>query len=188
MAVAHAVFLHNHVPNLTTGLAPSDIFTKSCCEQRKFHDFHVWGCPSYVLDSKISGLMKLPCWTPCSLRCINLGLSTNYASTVPPLVLNHAEGYITAQILIVFDTSFATIATDVDAFPNFMSDKWYLMFGNSHYQYPFDEDNLATERDEFTIDDSGTIEHERGKTNRSTVSTANSPSQNSTLYHLLDTS
>ncbi len=55
MAVAHAVCLHNHVPNPTTGLAPSDVFTKSRWEQRKFHDVHVWGCPVYVLDSKISG-------------------------------------------------------------------------------------------------------------------------------------
>ena len=169
MAVAHAVFLHNHVPNPTTGLAPGDVFTKSRWEQRKFHDVHVWGCPVYVLDSKISGGMKLPRWTPRSVRCINVGLSSNHASTVP-LVLNPTSGYITAQFHIVFDDWFATIATDVDAFPNFMSDEWYRMFGDSHYQYPFDEDDLATERDE--TDDRGTIEHERGETNRSTVSTA----------------
>jgi hypothetical protein len=53
-----------------------------------------------------------------------------------------------------------------------MSDEWYRMFGDSHYQYPFDEDDLATERDENTIDDRGTIEHERGDTNHSTVATA----------------
>jgi hypothetical protein len=173
MAVAHAVFLHSHVPNSSTGLAPSDVFTKSRWEQRKFHhDVHVWGCPVYVLDSKISGGMKLPRWTPRSVRCINVGLSMNHASAVP-LVLNPASGYITAQFHIVFDDWFATIATDVGAFANFMSDEWYRMFGDSHYQYPFEKDDLATERDERTIDNRGTIEHERGdETNRSTVATA----------------
>ena len=170
MAVTHAVFLHNHVPNPTTGLAAGDVFTKSRWEQRKFHDVHVWGCPVYVLDSKVSGGMKLPRWSPRSVRCINVGFSTNHASTVP-LVLNPTTGYITAQFHIVFDDWFATIATDVDAFPDFMSDRWYRMFGDSHYQYPFDEDDLSTERDQL-CDDRGTIEHERGDTIRSTVATA----------------
>jgi hypothetical protein len=115
--------------------------------------------------------MKLPQWTPRSVRCINVGLSTNHASTVP-LVLNPASGYITAQFHIVFaDWFLATIATDIGAFPNFMPDEWYRMFGDSHYQYPFDEDDSATERDELTINNRGMIEHERGKTNRSTVAT-----------------
>jgi hypothetical protein len=50
MAVTHAVFLYNHVPDLVTGLCPSDVFTKSRREQRKNHDLHVWGCPVYVLE------------------------------------------------------------------------------------------------------------------------------------------
>jgi hypothetical protein len=29
MAVLHAVYLYNHMPNQTTGMSPSDIFTKS---------------------------------------------------------------------------------------------------------------------------------------------------------------
>ena len=166
MAVTHAVFLHNHVPNPNTGLAPSDIFTKSRWEQRKFHDVHVWGCPVYVLDSKISGGMKLPRWTPRSVRCVNVGLSANHASTVP-LVLNPTSGYITPQFHIVFDDWFATIATDVSSFPDFMSDRWYKMFGDSHYQYPFDEDDLDTERDRTEI-----INFERGETQRNTIATA----------------
>jgi hypothetical protein len=114
IAVAHPVFLHNHVPNPTTSLAPSNVFTKSRWDQRKFHDVHVWVCPVYVLDSKISGDIKLPRWTPGSVHCINVGISTNHASAVP-LVLNPASGYIKAKFHIVFDYCFATIATDVDA-------------------------------------------------------------------------
>ncbi len=54
MAVSHAIFLHNHVPDLSTGLCPSDVFTKSRWEQRKYHDLHVLGCPVYALEKTIS--------------------------------------------------------------------------------------------------------------------------------------
>ena len=50
LAVNHAVFLVNHVPDPRTGLSPSDIFTKTRWEQRKLLDLHVWGCPTSVLD------------------------------------------------------------------------------------------------------------------------------------------
>ncbi|KAI2496905.1 hypothetical protein MHU86_17598 [Fragilaria crotonensis] len=53
MAVSHAIFLHNHVPDLATGLCPSDVFTKSRWEQRKYHDLHVWGCPVYALEKPL---------------------------------------------------------------------------------------------------------------------------------------
>ena len=41
LAVSHAVFLHNHLPNPSTGIAPIDIFTKTRWEQKRFHDLHV---------------------------------------------------------------------------------------------------------------------------------------------------
>eukprot|EP00978_Attheya_sp_CCMP212_P028855 scaffold100723_cov29-Attheya_sp.AAC.4 len=64
MAVSHAVFLYNHVPNTVTGLSPSDLFTRTRWEQRKFHDLHVWGCPVYVLDKTLADGKKLPKWKP----------------------------------------------------------------------------------------------------------------------------
>jgi hypothetical protein len=60
MAVAHAVWLCNHVPNEATGLSAHDLFTKTRWEQSKFHDLHVWGCPVYVLEKTISDGRKLP--------------------------------------------------------------------------------------------------------------------------------
>jgi transposase InsO family protein len=50
MAVAHAVFLYNHVPNLETGVAPVDLFTRTHWEQRKFHD------PQPVLDVVVGAM------------------------------------------------------------------------------------------------------------------------------------
>jgi hypothetical protein len=102
MAVLHAVFLYNHVPGLRTGLSPHDLFSRTRWPQRKFHDLHVWGCPVYVLDKKISDGMKLPRWSPRSQRMIHMGLSAKH-STMSPLVLNPDSGAITPQFHVVFD-------------------------------------------------------------------------------------
>jgi hypothetical protein len=87
LAVKHAVFLVNHMPNPRTGLSPSNVFTKTRSEQRKLTDVHVWGCPEYVVDNMISDGNKLPRWTPRSTRTINLGFSDKHASSIS-LVLN----------------------------------------------------------------------------------------------------
>lgn len=71
-----------------SGLSPCDHFT--CCRwpQRRFHDIHVWVCPVYVLDKKISDRNKL---LPRSHHCINVGHWKNHAITAP-LVLNTETG------------------------------------------------------------------------------------------------
>ena len=75
MAVDHAVFIHNHVPQEDTGLSPHDLFTKQRWPHSKFHDLHVWGCPVYVLDKQIADGHKLPRWKPRSTRQIFVGFS-----------------------------------------------------------------------------------------------------------------
>ena len=147
LAVTHAVFLINHVPDPRTGLSPSDIFTKTRWEQRKFSDLHVWGCPVYVLDKMISDGRKLPRWTPRSTRTINVGFSPKHASTVP-LVLNPQTGYITPQYHVVFDDWFATVPASVNDLPDFNSDAWQRMFRDSTYQYIMDDDD----HDKLTAD------------------------------------
>ena len=138
MAVSHATFLCNHVPNTATGISPHDLFTRTRWEQRKFHDLHVWGCPVYVLDKSMSDGKKLPRWKPRSTRCILMGLSNRHATTVP-LVLNPSTGYITPQFHVVFDDWFSTIATSVEDVPDFTSTEWDQLFGESRYQYTEDE-------------------------------------------------
>ena len=143
MAVNHAVYLYNHVPNELTGLAPIDIFTHTHWTQSKFHDLHVWGCPVYVLDNTIADGKKLPCWKPCSHHSINMGHSPKHASTVP-LVLNPATGAITTAFCVIFDDWFATVPSTMDLLLDFNSAEWNKMFGESTYQYPFDEDDLES--------------------------------------------
>jgi hypothetical protein len=108
LAVKHAVFLVNPMPDPRTGLSPSDVFIKTRWEQRKLTDVHVWRCPVYVLDKMISEGKRLQRWTPRSTRTVNLGFSDKYASSAP-LVLNTQTGYITPQFHIVFDNWFAAV-------------------------------------------------------------------------------
>ncbi|KAI2490134.1 hypothetical protein MHU86_24436 [Fragilaria crotonensis] len=111
LAVKHAVFLVNHMPDPRTGLSPHDVFTKTRWEQKKLMDVHVWGCPVYVLDKMISDGKKLPRWTPRSTRTVNLGFSDKHASSVP-LVLNPQTGYITRSF-----TSSSTIGSQLFPLP-----------------------------------------------------------------------
>ena len=141
MAVTHAVFLHNHMPNLKTGLSPSDIFTKTRWKHKRFNDLHVWGSPVYVLEKAIADDNKLPRWSARSIRMMHMGMSPTHATSVP-LLLNPSTGYITAQFNVVFDDWFTTVSASDDQLPDFNSPTWTKMFGESFQQYaPLDDDN-----------------------------------------------
>lgn len=140
MAVKYAVFLWNHMPNEHTGLSPSDVFTRTRWPIRKYHDLHVFGCPAYVLDKRLSDGNKIPKWTPRSRRSIFMGLSPRHASSVP-LVLNFDTGAITPQFHVVLDNWFATIATEVHDLPDFTSESWASLFGESVFQFVSDDES-----------------------------------------------
>jgi hypothetical protein len=142
MAVQHAVYLHNHVPDPVTGLAPIDVFSRTRWPQKRLLDLHVWGCPVYVLDKSLADGKKIPRWKPRSQRMVNMGHSPKHASTVP-LVLNPATGAISAQFNVVFDDYFSTVAAGTDQLPDFNSPEWSNMFGSSTFQYPYDAEDLA---------------------------------------------
>ena len=138
MAVKQACFLYNHVPSHTTGLSPSDLFTRVRWPQKKFLDLHVWGCPVYVLEKSLQDGKKIPKWKPRSRRSIYVGISHKHASTVP-LVLNTSTGAITPQFHVVFDDWFATVGSDHSKGPDFSAQEWSEMFGKSRYQYITDD-------------------------------------------------
>ena len=140
MAVSHACYLWNHVPDPTNGLSPHDLFTRTRWPHRRFHDMHVWGCPVYVLNSAIRDGKKIPKWQPRSDKTIYMGTSPSHASTVP-LVLNITTGSLTAQFHVVFDDWFATVSSSSEQQPDFTSKEWLKMFGDSTFQYLTDEDN-----------------------------------------------
>ena len=140
MVVRHATYLHNNMPRPTTGLSPNDLFTQMRFDTNKFHDLHVWGCLIYVLDKKISDGNKLLRWMPCSHHGVYMGTSPLHSSSVP-LVLNLSTGPITSQFHVVFYDWFGPIAVSPDDLPNFNSDAWTKMFGDSSFQFLPDDDN-----------------------------------------------
>ena len=154
MAVSHACYLYNHVPNQSTGISPSDVFTKSRWPHKRFHDMHVWGCPIYVLDKSLQDGKKIPRWRPRSNRSVYMGVSLNHASSVP-LALNVSTGSITPQFHIVFDDWFATVSSSSNELPDFGSDEWTKLFGDSVYQYVLDDDDP----DELASDLTDTMKH-----------------------------
>lgn len=152
LAIQHAVFLYNHMPNESTGLSPHDLFTKSRWPHSRFHDIHVWGCPVYVLDKTLADGKKLPKWRARSERAMYVGMSQYHASSVP-LVLNLDTGRITPQYHVVFDDWFATIGSDPDKLPLIGSNEWQHLFGDTEYQYPFDDDDRSHEAEDAAHDD-----------------------------------
>ena len=147
MAVSHAVYLVNHMPNPSTGWSPHDLFSRQRWEQRRFADLHVWGCPTYVLEKRLSDGMKIPRWQPRSKRSMYMGVSVKHASSVP-LLLSPETGAITAQFHVVFDDWFATIATTAANLPDFNSHSWQELFGDSTYAIESgdnDDDTVAAD-------------------------------------------
>ena len=126
LAVDHAVRLHNFMPNPATGISPHDLFTKTRWSLTNFQNFHVFGCPVYVLDKTIQDGRKLPRWKPRSSRQVYVGLSNKHASTVP-LCLSLDSGAITPQFHVVFDEDFTTVSSDPNTLPDFASPQWHEM-------------------------------------------------------------
>ena len=138
MAVAHTVYLYNHVPQPELGICPADLFTHTHWEQHKFHDCNVWGCPVYVLDKHLLDGKKIPHWKPSSKHVIYMGNSPMHASMVQ-LILNPDTGTLSSAFHVVFDDWLTTIPLPEN---HVLSPAlWEKLFGDSHYQYVFDDDD-----------------------------------------------
>ena len=88
MAVDHATYLYNRLPNPTSGLTPLEVLSGTKWSASKFHDLHVWGSPVYVLDPTLQDGKKIPRWKPRSRRAIYLGVSMNSPLSGPSLALS----------------------------------------------------------------------------------------------------
>ena len=139
MAVKHAEYLYNRIPDPSTGLSPHDIFTRTRWPLKKLHDIHVFGCPAYVLDKTIQDGKKIPRWKPRSDRRIYVGVSQSHASTVG-LCLNLTTGAITPQYHVVYDDEFATVSSTPEDLSMLTTPEWIKLFGDSAYQYVQDVD------------------------------------------------
>ena len=108
-AMAHAVYLWNHMPRKDIKKSPFELFTKSVMPSEMYlQRQHVWGCPTYVLDPKLQDGKKLPKWDPRVRRGQFLGFSHQHSSTVG-LILNHLTGAVTPQFHCVYHDLFTTV-------------------------------------------------------------------------------
>ena len=73
-----------------------------------------------------------------------MGLSGKNSSTVP-MVLNPDTGAIMPQFHVIFDDWFSTIASDGTDLPDFQSDEWMKMFGESEYQFIYNKQDTQEE-------------------------------------------
>ena len=118
MALAHAAHVYNHTPNAISGIAPIEIFTRTQDDGQALRNLHTWGCPTYVLEPKLTEAGgKIPKWKPRSRRGQYMGTSPVHAETIA-LVRNLKTGYISPQYHVVFDDSFETVYADEDTTPD----------------------------------------------------------------------
>ena len=146
LAALHAVYVLNRLPKEDTGQSAYELFTRTTWPRGKFHDFHVWGSPAYVLDDSLADGRKLPRWRPRSGRHVYVGNGATLTahSHATPLILNLDTGKITAQYHVIHDDHFSTVHTSNDEQPNFDHDDWYKTFGLTESQYIQDEDETST--------------------------------------------
>ena len=112
MAMKHAQFLVNHLPNMNN-VCPMDLLLKTVVPRSHLKHVHVWGAPCFVLDPKLQDGQKIPKFDPRSRQGMNLGWSPKHASSVP-LVLNLTTGNVSPQFHVVFDDWFTTVNSTVD--------------------------------------------------------------------------
>ena len=141
LAVLHAQYLFNHMPNPKLGFSPYELFTRTKIDHGDFNHLHVWGCPVYVLSPSILNGVKLPRWVPRSERFAYMGVADTHSKT-SPLVLNLSTGRITTKWSVVFDDWFATVASTPDEIPNFESDEWHDIFGDYFINHDLDENEI----------------------------------------------
>ena len=78
-----------------------------------------------------------------------MGVTSDHATNVP-LVLDPSTGSITPKFHVIFDDQFNTVTAREDEMPDFNSDAWYKMFGDSVHQYHVDE-SLEPQVNESTV-------------------------------------
>jgi hypothetical protein len=72
-------------------------------------NFHIFGCPCYVLDHRLqSGTGKIPKWGHRARMGIYVGRSPSHASNVA-LILNPRTGLVSPQFHVVYDNDFTTV-------------------------------------------------------------------------------
>ena len=91
------------------GESPDMLFSDTKAVNVQLKHYHTFGCPVYILDSRLQSNPKgVPKWEPRSRLGIYVGHSPAHAGSVA-LVLNPKTGLVSPQYHVVFDDQFTTV-------------------------------------------------------------------------------
>ena len=82
MDIDHAVHLHNYTHHISSGMSPEEIWTRYKSSHGELKNVHPWGCPAYVLETRLQDGKKFPKWMIRSRRAQYLRASPLYANTM----------------------------------------------------------------------------------------------------------
>ena len=172
-ALSYACDLYNAMPRETTGWnSPDSIFSSSFDNHQLLKDAHCWGCPAYVLDPKLQGMVKIPRWEPRTRRGIFLGFSDMHSSRVG-LILNPRTGRVSPQFHVVYDDHFETVANDGSVVPP----SWPELVLSSSEVIALDEDAHPELDDEWLSDEEKKERRDAEQRRRNTVLDQREPTQ-----------
>ena len=152
MAMEHASYLLNIIPNIHEGLSPEEKFAKAFKTTNRLTDLPVWGCPTYALEPTLQDGKKLPKWKPRSRRGQFIGFSHLHASNVP-LIRNVNTGSIGPQCHVVYDNWFETIAVNEE---EETPPEWDVIITNSRFEAdldPEDKERLQLDDEWLSMDE-----------------------------------
>ena len=75
MAVELAIFVHNHIPSMKTGISPNDSWSRTRYPLDKLDDLHVFGCPVHTLQKKLQDWKSIPRWEKRLKWGMHVGMS-----------------------------------------------------------------------------------------------------------------
>jgi hypothetical protein len=106
-ALRNANDISNSAPGIKDGISPMEKFSQVKVSP-KVRTNHTFGCPVYVLDSRLQEGQSIPKWDEKARIGIYLGMSPRHSRKVA-LVLNLQTGHVSPQFHVVFDDLFETL-------------------------------------------------------------------------------
>jgi transposase InsO family protein len=107
-ALSYSEFLFNRTPSMSNGLTPLERLTQRKSDHQDLLRAHVWGAPTYVLDSRLQDGNRVPRFDQRARLGQFLGFSPEH-STMVGLIRHCLTGHISAQYHTVYDDTFDTV-------------------------------------------------------------------------------
>jgi len=104
----HAIRIHNLclLPS-KDNKCPYKLFT-SKAPLYCLSDFHVFGCPTYVLEKNLADDNSIPKWKACDYHSAYIGHSDQHSSSIA-MIWNPITKLVSTQYHVIFDKGFQTV-------------------------------------------------------------------------------